>query len=66
VYDGNGKAAYQACDLAEIPAVLHFEEGGELLNAFVVAPQDRPIGFVLSFNLRSRPLMRHNFPHFPK
>jgi hypothetical protein len=58
-YYGDGKAADQTCDFAEIPTVPQFDKRGEPLNAFVVAPQSRPIVFALSFNLQTCPLMRH-------
>jgi hypothetical protein len=51
---GNGKAANEPCDLAEISIVPVFDQSGELLNTFVVAPKKRLIVAGMWFNLRSR------------
>ena len=39
--DRDGKTTDQPCDRLQVPGVLVFEEGGELLNTFVVAVQKR-------------------------
>ena len=54
----DGEAANQSGDLAKIPAVPVLDEGGELLNTFVITVHKRSV-VDLSFSLWSHSFMCH-------
>ena len=54
-----GKTRNQLCDFPEISTVAKFDQGGELLNAFVITQHSRLMVFQLLFDVRSCSLPRH-------